>query len=495
MDTQTKTTWSGSLRSAALLIALLTLWLPVGVWGLNQAELTAKLNQMVNSSLVRNADIAIAVFDPSDCNEIYSYRSNESFIPASVIKLYTSAAALTVLHPDYRFRTQIGYRGEIISGALIGDLVIKAGGDPSWAADFFSEGAHQVFEIWADSLAAHGISSISGNIVVNTSLYPTQLFSSYWNPLDKARGYAPPISPLSFNKNAIDLEVTGSGTVGRPATVMEKHAYGYMSIDNRVKTSAKGTGARLSYQRATSPKTIVVTGSVPVNGTATLTPSIDDPLAFCLQNMTETFRKRGINLSGAYSAENALLSTDPTPPLFTYRSVALQDINREMMKKSSNFMAEMLYHYLGGGEGGLAKPVSELCAKIGIQSSAFKIVDGSGLSRHNRISPSDLGRLLCHSYQQDWFDTYLQALAIAGVDGTLKKRFAGTNSKDKIFGKTGGMSGISNFAGYFKGTDGRLYAFVIFGNKLSSNANGRKWEENICDQLILFDGVKTKSSN
>ncbi len=493
MNTQTRTPRRGYLRSATLLMALLILCLPIGIWGLNQAELTAKLDQMVGSSLVRNADIAIAVFDPSACSEIYAYKSTTSLIPASVVKLFTSAAALTELHPGYRFQTQIGYRGELKSGALVGDLVIKAGGDPSWSADFFPEGGHQVFEIWADSLAAHGISSISGNIVADTSLYPTQLFSSYWSPHDKARGYAPPISPLSFNKNALDLEITGAGTVSQPATVVEKYGYGYMNIDNRVKTSARGTGARVSYQRASAPHTISITGSVPVNGIVKLNPSIDDPLAFCVQSMTETFRKRGISLSGAYLAEHS--SIDPPSPLFTYSSIKLQDINQVMMKESSNFMAEMLYHYLGGGEKGTAKAVSELCGRIGIAGPAVKIVDGSGLSRQNRISPADLGKLLCHSYQQDWFDTYLQGLAIAGMDGTLKKRFAGADSHAKIFAKSGGMTGISNLAGYFEGRDGQLYAFVIFSNKLSSAANGRKWEENICDQLILFDGVKLKSGN
>ncbi|MCB5288497.1 MAG: D-alanyl-D-alanine carboxypeptidase/D-alanyl-D-alanine-endopeptidase, partial [Candidatus Cloacimonetes bacterium] len=315
--------------SATLLIALLLIALPVGVWGLNQAELTAKLDQMVGSPLVNGADIAIAVFDPADSSEIYAYRSKAALIPASVTKLFTSAAALTELHPDFRFQTQIGYRGEIQSGALTGDLIIKAGGDPSWAAEIFPEGAHQVFEIWADSLAAHGISSISGNIVVDTSLYPTQLFSTYWSPHDKARGYAPPISPLSFNKNALDLEVTGARASGRPATVMEKHGYGYMSLDNRVKTSARDRRARVSYQRATAPRAIAITGSVPVNASVTLAPSIDDPLAFCVQIMTETFRKRGISLSGAYLAENT--SIDPPFLLFTYSSVALQDINQVMM--------------------------------------------------------------------------------------------------------------------------------------------------------------------
>lgn len=493
MDTQTRTTHRGYLRPATLLIALLIIALPVGIWGLNQTELTAKLNQMLGSPLVNGADLAIAVFDPSDCSEIYSYRSKASLIPASVIKLFTSAAALTELHPDYRFQTQIGYRGELKSGTLMGDLVIEAGGDPSWAADFFPEGAHRVFEIWADSLAAHGIASISGNIVVNTSLYPTQLFSTYWSPYDKSRGYAPPISPLSFNKNALDLEITGSVTASKPATVTEKHGYAYMILDNRVKTSARGTRTRVSYQRATTPRTLTLTGSLPPNGIVKFNPSIDDPLAFSVQIMTETFRKRGISLSGAYLAEQAAISANQPSALFTYSSVALQDINQVMMKESSNFMAEMLYHYLGGGEKGLAQPIAELCTRIGIQSPAFRIVDGSGLSRQNLITPLDLGKLLCHSYQQDWFDIYLQALPIAGMDGTLKRRFAGAASHARIFAKSGGMSGISNLAGYFEGTDGRLYAFVIFGNKFSNAANGRKWEESICDQLILFDGVKVKS--
>ncbi|MCB5262973.1 MAG: D-alanyl-D-alanine carboxypeptidase/D-alanyl-D-alanine-endopeptidase [Candidatus Cloacimonetes bacterium] len=474
--------------SATLLIALLLIALPVGVWGLNQAELTAKLDQMVGSPLVNGADIAIAVFDPADSSEIYAYRSKAALIPASVTKLFTSAAALTELHPDFRFQTQIGYRGEIQSGALTGDLIIKAGGDPSWAAEIFPEGAHQVFEIWADSLAAHGISSISGNIVVDTSLYPTQLFSTYWSPHDKARGYAPPISPLSFNKNALDLEVTGARASGRPATVMEKHGYGYMSLDNRVKTSARDRRARVSYQRATAPRAIAITGSVPVNASVTLAPSIDDPLAFCVQIMTETFRKRGISLSGAYLAENT--SIDPPFLLFTYSSVALQDINQVMMKKSCNFIAEMLYHYLGKGEAGTARPISELCEAIGIQSPALKIVDGSGLSRQNQISPADLGKLLCHSYHQEWFDSFLQALPVSGMDGTLKKRFATAASQARVFAKSGGMTGISNLAGYFEGRDGQLYAFVIFGNDFSKAANGRKWAESICDQLILFEGTK-----
>ena len=475
-------------RATALLLALLILCLPLGIWGLNQAELTAELNQLVNSPLVKNAELAIAVFDPTDSSAIYSYRTDVSLIPASVTKFFTSAAALTALHPDFRFQTQIGFRGEIIADTILGDLVIEAGGDPSWTTDFFTEGAHRVFEIWADSLAAHGISSISGNIVVNTSLYPTQLFSSFWDPLDKPYYYAPPIGPLSFNENAIDLEITGAEAVSRPARAMAKYNYGYMNIDNRVKTSARSSQAKTWYRRSPAPHTTIVNGSVPVGKIVTLSPSIDDPLAFCVQTMAETFRKRGIRLSGEYSTQKDSISVDPPTPLFSYSSVELQDINKVMMKSSSNFMAEMLFHYLGGGDEGVAKPVAELCAEIGSASPTFKIVDGSGLAKQNRMSPADLGRLLCHSYHQPWFPTYLQALPIAGVDGTMKRRLGGADSKAQVFAKTGGMSGISSLAGYFKAADDQLYAFVIMGNKLSSTANCRKWEDLICEQLILFDG-------
>lgn len=488
MNRKISTPQRGWLRFAALILMLQILMLPVQISGLDQAELSAKLGQLVNSPLVRNADITIAVYDPADSSEIYAYGSNAYFIPASITKLFTSATALTALSPDFRFQTHIGYRGEIRDSVLTGDLVIEAGGDPSWTADFFPDGAHGVFEIWADSLAAHGVSAISGNVVVNTSLYSTQLFSSHWNPLDRARHYAPPVSALSFNENYIKVDVTGL-TASRPAKVSAQ--YGYLNYDNRVKTTGKKSPTGVWYRRAAAAHTVILEGSVRANSTVTMNPSVDDPIAFCVQTMTDIFRSRGIVLSGVYTIEADPISLDPPTPLFSYISVELRDINKAMLKNSANLTAEMLFHYLGGRDNGENNPLLELCQRIGNVDPALRIVDGSGLSKSNRISAADIGRLLSHSYHQDWFADYLGSLPIAGVDGTLENRFTGAASQAKIFAKTGSMIGINNLAGYFRATDERLYGFVVICNDLKSTAAGKKWQETICDQLILFDGVKT----
>lgn len=478
----------GYLKAWLLLALLAILSAVLSGQNLDAQALDSALDKLMGSSLVKGASIAVAFYAPGDSSLIYGYRADKELMPASLQKLYTGIGALSAFGPEHRFQTLIGTNGDVLDGVLRGDLVVRGGGDPTWMDDFYPEGPHRVFELWADSLKARGIRKVSGDLIGDISLYPTYPCNPNWEAHNLPYGFSPGVGALSFNANLVRFDLKGSSKAGNKAKASPRHGYNYFQINNQITTVAQKGTAGIWLQVSKDNRSVTLKGKLGVNTPEYLTAAVRNPPLFTLQMLRKTLSRKGLAISGKTTLEEDPAAHDSLGVLFGFDSFPLRDILGVMLKTSSNMIAENLLCNIGAGVDSGAVWVEELLAARGIPENGFHITDGSGLARQNRCTASHLGLTLSHACHQDWFDIFLNSLAFPGEEGTLRKRFTELKGKGRLWGKTGTLRDVSNLAGYLRAADGELYAFVIICNNVSSIANAKKWHARVCNTLLRYSG-------
>ena len=309
-------------------------------------RLQKDLDAMLDSKLVKEGIIALGGWAARTGERLYAHQDSLMAVPASTQKPFTTVAAIEQLGPQYRWQTTIGYRGQIISGVLKGDLIVQGGGDPSWNEDFWPQGPKRLFAQWADSLKARGISSIEGDLVANLSFYPPRAFNPAWELSDKPYYYAPAVSPISFNANRIVFELRGGQSKGKKVKISVLDGYDYIRLDNELKTSKKGSSASTWAEPTSDSLRFVIKGKVPAKGKAQEKIAIRDPAYFSLLVLKDILNQNGIKSSGGIKTETVSLASDTWQPLFSHISPPLAEVLITMNKTSSNFLAESVLHSL-----------------------------------------------------------------------------------------------------------------------------------------------------
>jgi len=474
-------------RLAAILVLLSCVsWQLLAKEALTQKQLITELDHHRGSSLVKGARLGLGIWDVESGKLIYSHQDSLLMAPASTQKLFTAVAAFEQLGPDFRWQTTIGYRGQIVEGTLKGDLIVIGSGDPTWHEDFWPEGGEQLLALWADSLKTRGISTIEGNLVANVSHFPTKAWNPAWDLSDKPYGYAPAVSSLSLNANRVTFNLKGGKTSGKKVAVSSTDSYNYITLSNALSTSKKSKAANTWAVPTKDAHKFIIKGSVPAGGKAQEKIGVREPEYYCMLALKYVMQKKGITLKGKILSDSKLPDPDSLQVLFNHLSPPLSQVCKVMLKTSSNFIAESLLHSLDRDYKLAIGKVLTALDSLHVSTRGMKIQDGNGLSRTALCSPLQMGTMLCEITHQDWFEHFFGSLSIAGIDGTLQKRFSKSPARGSVFAKTGSMSGISNLAGYLKTKDGRLLAFVAYGSKLKSVGNARKWQEALCDIVYRY---------
>jgi len=450
-------------------------------------RLSSVLDSLVAAHGMQGASLSVAIYAPRDTSLVYSHNAGALLVPASLQKLYTAVGALQGLGADHVFETAVGYRGSIQNGVLRGDLVVRGGGDPSWLEAVYPEGPHSVFELWADSLLALGIREVRGDLVADISLFPTVIYNSQWQAGDRPYGYAPSLSPLSFNANMVRYDLFAADRLGRPARMANRFGYVWHEAENRVKTTSR-QGADVWLTLAADPRKIALHGELGLGVKDFLNGAVREPAFFALQNIRAALAGRGIKVSGFSREEERPGLGVPPQPLFTFRSVRLGQLLPIILKDSSNFPSEMLLPALGGDYDAGRDRLSSLAREVKGTPDQFRIADACGLSRQNKTSASHLGILLCHAHNQPWFPVFQGSLAVPGEKGTLEKRLKELPEYSELYAKTGTMRGISGLAGYLKVSGGQAYAFAILCNGVPSLAAAKQWQDELISALACYGG-------
>jgi len=418
--------------------------------------------------------IGIHVVDLRTGRALYDQDATRLFAPASTTKLFTTALALSRLGPAYQFFTRItasAYPNR--EGVLAGDLIFEGGGDPSLSDrqyPYLPEEGHSraAIEDFADQIAARGVKRIEGDIAGDDTLYPWHPYPPGWTIDDAVSDYGAPVSALSVYDNMIRIGLRPGAKAGELAHLTVTPPLEYYTIDNRVETTAGAGSVRLT--RAPGSRQILLSGKI--SGAVTESIAIDDPALFAAQALYEALTRRGIAINGSAVAHHRVGNEERLPfdgvVLARRESPPLADLLQVVDKVSQNLHAEIMLREVGRARRGVATRTAGLdelrafLAEQGIEGIHYDFSDGSGLSRLTMVAPIAQTKLLAKMYTSKYRETWLKLLPIAGVDGTLKKRFKG--EKLPVYAKTGSLSHVSALAGYAEHPKG-MRAFSILINQ------------------------------
>lgn len=441
----------------------------------SRAQLAAGIDSVVQSPEFRNAHWGILIVDPERGDTLYSHNAGKLFMPASNQKIITGAVALARLGPDYRYRTAFVAGGPVVDGALMGDLVIMGSGDPTVSASIHGDAMRPLRDI-ADSLHARGIRRIDGVVRSGRDAFPGDIYGFGWAYDDFDYAYSAPVDELMLNESF--TRVTVRGTVpGQPPQVSISPASRVLSVHMEATTVPREDSARsrLQYFGAASPPGDSIRNAVRLVGTITVGDSVSynvahrDPTGAYLDALVAALVDRGITVTGRANAP-AGASVDT---LVVQQSASLREILPVFEKPSQNQIGEVLLRTLGleaSGSGTAAagrRVVEEQLVAWGADTAGFAVRDGSGLSRHNYVSPETLVRVLDAMRRHAEFRSFYDALPIAGVDGTIRSRMRNTPAMGNVHAKTGTIDKARALSGYVTTADGRMLIFSTIANNHS----------------------------
>ncbi|HZG42994.1 MAG TPA: D-alanyl-D-alanine carboxypeptidase/D-alanyl-D-alanine-endopeptidase, partial [Longimicrobium sp.] len=368
------------------------------------ARLAERIDAVLARPQARQARWGIEVRDAGTGRVLYARDAARPFVPASNLKLGAAAAAAHHLDPEFRFRTTLYAAGDIRDGVLDGDLVLYGRGDPMISARYFPSQT-AVWEMLADSLRARGIRRVTGGVTADESFWDTERHVADWDPEDRKWWYAAPVGALGFNDNSIDFRILPASTVGQPARITGEPASAFYRLDNDSRMAAAGTAATLDFDRVPGTHRIRAFGVLPLGaGPDVESFAVENPARWAGVTFRETLEGRGIALGRAevrVVSDSTLSVSRTAPVLAEWLSPPLDRAIGPVLLTSQNWFAEALVKTLGKqvrGEGswaaGLAVERAFLVGVVGIDSAAFVLRDGSGLSALNRITPHALVNLL-----------------------------------------------------------------------------------------------------
>lgn len=472
------------------------------------ADLQTKIRQRMFAPEVRRGRIGIKIITLNSGKVIFENDSDKYFMPASNMKNFTVATALERLGPDFRFVTSV-YANAVpdSSGTVKGDLRIFGRGDVSVSTAFFGTSAtdpetyYKGIDRLVDKIAAAGVKRIEGSIVGDESYFKGFHIPGTWEWDDLQWYYGAEISALPVNDNAVDLAVM-PGAVGSPCVVTISPPNTLFQISNSCTTTAASILRNLSVNKRLDRNVLEISGTMPSGDAGYRTSiTVTRPAELFVALLKQRLEKRGIVVT---AGTRVMPRNAPSPngqiEIAKLESPPFREIAAKTMKPSQNMFTETILWTLGeqiGRKNGNMSDSAQLginvvrsfLSSIGIPADGIVPYDGSGLSRHDLITPNAVVTLYTHmakqsSNAQAWRDS----LTIGGVDGTLARRFVGTAAQGNMRGKTGTIDQVSALSGYVKTAAGEELVVSLLVNGVVEPRQRTSLIDEIVVYLANFNG-------
>ena len=475
-------------------------------------ELQADIRSRLFRPELRRGQVGIKIVSLNTGKVIFDENSEKYFMPASNMKNFTVAAALEKLTPGFRFVTSV-YAAALpdADGTIKGDLRIFGRGDVSISTAFSEGNYYKRLDELADKIYAAGVRRIEGSIAGDDSYFTGNTIPSSWEWDDLQWYYGAEISALPLNDNAVDLTVT-PGPVGYPCSAKLSPYNPVYRVRNSCITTAAGTPRTLKIEKLLGQNQLEITGTLPLgNSGFSGSVTVSRPAELFAALLKQRLESKGITVTGQYSvrAREAASPAAEQIEIAKLESPPLSLIAAKTMKPSQNMYTETLLWTLGEHERArlmqlnpppAAAVLNRDSATLGIESvKAFLTgigvppdgvvqYDGSGLSRHNLITPAAVVQLYAYMAKSKNAQAWRDSLTIGGVDGTLANRFKGTAAAGNIRGKTGTIDQVSALSGYMTtaGGDQLIVSFVVNGVALTRDRTSMI--DDIVLSLAKFNG-------
>ena len=450
------------------------------------SSLTRRLDGILDDPALPTLLWGAYVADAATGEVLYARNADLPLIPASNLKLVTTAAALDVLGPDHRFETALYFDGdESQPDTLRGDLVLVGGGDPSLGSRALrraeaprgqaSAYGDDPFTAWAEALARQGVRRIEGRLIGIDDALADEPYAPGWDLDHVVRAeWAQPAGGLSYGDNLAVVDVAGTRP-GRPATVTVEPE-GFAEVQSSLTTRSGRRGySPFSARRQMGTERIEVAGRVTARYRGAARVPIENPTRFALYHLLDRLREAGIDadlrpIDADDLPDGAKPRLSGAEPLFVHHSPPLWSILREINRKSNNLYAEHVFRALTprGDTRSAGRRAEAVLQGFGIDTDGFSQRDGSGLSRKDLITPRALGALLAAMSQHEHGPAYQATLAAGGDPSTtLRYRMRGL----PVLAKTGSLEHVRALSGYVTAADGRVLAFSLIGNNYTGSSS------------------------
>lgn len=445
-------------------------------------QLRKDINSLLADSLFVSAHAGIKIVSMRNGNVLYEHDNKTLMHPASNVKLFTSAAALSILDTSYQFKTDVLVDTSPTNGILPGNIYLKGYGDPDLKTSDLDSLAFAVHQM--------GITRINGDIIVDDSFFDEMYWGAGWTWDDESDPDAPYINALSVNKNCISITLLSDSLAIYPYL---EPMTDFVTVINRAKLTKDSILTPLKIKRLylNNPNTIIIEGEFPWFSQCTQKFSLRNPEYYTGTLFKESLRHTGVLVYG--NVVNGITPSGLHAIAQHYEPIEKMITN--MNKVSDNLSAENAIKVLSAamnGTPGSAKNGISIVKRYldngGIDTSKLSLVDGSGVSRYNLLSADQIVQFLTSVYQQPRiFPIFYNSLPLASVDGTLAKRMTTYPAACNVRAKTGTLNGVSCLSGYVLTRDGEMLAFsILMQNYITPVAYYHQVQDSIASLLAGF---------
>ena len=464
-----------------------------------KTSLETQINLILDQSKFAPAQWGVRVITV-DNHVVYERNADKLFMPASNMKLYTTAATLDAFGPTRTFRTSVYAMVKPDGNTVKGDVILYGRGDPNLSARFElnSEGKPNpidnylaadkipAIEKLADQMQARGIKNINGDVIADDSYFATDAFGAGWEWDDLMFYYGAPVSALTVNDNVVTFTVRPAMKAGAPPMVQMQPNNSYVRIINNATTgNGKDGKTHLGANRNLNANEVEFFGNIPSGAKDfSVDISVHDPAALAANLLKEALQRRGIKIKGTVKRLTALnrvaqpFEATKLNEIAFVESQPLSVLLKVINKPSQNLHTELMLRQIGENSAlrelddyGRPKTsdsrgieaLRQFLIKAGVDVTSLSLRDGSGLARQNLISPRSTSQLLLYMSKHPQFSVYRDSLPVAG-DGTLSRRLKGTAAEGKVQAKTGSLSFVRALSGYVTTKKNQTLIFSFYGN-------------------------------
>lgn len=438
-----------------------------------QSDFGTQIKTILADSIIKTAFVGVSIRNTETGKIFFEQNANKSFTPASNLKLVTTSAALSILGPDYRFRTKIQYSGMIdAAGEFKGSLLIRGGGDPTFGSDKMPGATpyQTLIRNLATLITTTGIKEFKGKLLIDQSHFEFNPIPNDYTWGDIGNYYGAGSFGFNINENQYALTLKPGKTVGQGVSVVSILPKDTScTFINNIVTGPAGSGDKTILYSSPYNSLIYAQGSIPVGTPYTVKGSIPNPSSLFAQLLVEEMKLQGIRWSGEIEVlkkSDFDVNAVQWITLKEYQSPTLKEIAAYTNLVSNNLYAECILKEIGFKVKGIGSSeigsteIKKYMSRIGVDTIGLVLKDGSGMSPFNSITPNQLTLLL----SKQMMDNSLQScIPVAGKEGTVSHICKDTGGNVRV--KSGTMSGTACYSGYVRSASGKLYAVSLLVNK------------------------------
>jgi serine-type D-Ala-D-Ala carboxypeptidase/endopeptidase (penicillin-binding protein 4) len=482
------------------------------------ARFGSRVERILAGDAANRSYWGILVADRDTGQTLYSLNADHFFTPASNAKLITTALALAILGPDYRFRTTLESDGTLgVDGQLSGDLILVGRGDPDlsnrvfpFAGEFARQGAtDKIFADMVEAAIGKGLREVDGDVVVDDSYFPYDPYPAGWSAGDLFFDFGVPVSAITFNDNVVSILIQPGARSGEPASITTQPAAALETLAYMVTTSEPGGMPEIAVVRQPGANFLLLSGTIPVgHDPVKLDLAMIAPAETTARTIRDLLEARGVRVTGGIRVQHSAppetnaagepVLTPAIPQEAKHRVVLAEHLSpplRESVeltnKISQNLHAEIFLRTVGLHKLGLASTAAglkverEFLHAVGVPDGDVVLTDGSGLSRDDLVTPRAMVDLLRYASRAPWASDFIASLPVSGANGTLIDRMRNSPVTGLLQAKTGATERVHALTGYATTLRGEYLVFSIFcNNDAQHGVNATKPVDDIATAMV-----------